>query len=106
MSEHQDVLLAVLARYAVFFDQSNSYLILYKVRCDERPGSCMNCIRRGLLCTGYTSGPLSRSMRTQLRSQRQDPNLTEAGLERKRLRESCKPCQSGKTKCSGGKQRV
>ncbi|KAH8799683.1 fungal-specific transcription factor domain-containing protein [Xylogone sp. PMI_703] len=63
----------------------------------------MNCARRGLSCGGYTSGPLSRSMRSQLRAQRQDIDLTEAGFERRRLRGSCKACRSGKTKCSGDK---
>lgn len=71
------------------------------MKCDEQPGACLNCERLGVECAGYSSGPLSKSMRTHLRNKRPDPNFTEAGLERKRLRESCKSCRTSKTRCSG-----
>ncbi|CZR58866.1 uncharacterized protein PAC_08758 [Phialocephala subalpina] len=72
-----------------------------KVKCDESPGACLNCGRLGVQCAGYSSGPLSKSIRSQLSAKRADPGLTEAGLERKRLRASCQPCRSSKTRCSG-----
>lgn len=62
---------------------------------------CSNCSRLGVQCAGYNSGPLSKSIRSQLSAKRADPGLTEAGLERKRLRESCQSCRSSKTRCSG-----
>ena len=40
-------------------------------------------------------------MRSQLRSHKDDRDLTEAGLKRRRLYASCQSCRSCKTKCSG-----
>ncbi|KAE8443607.1 hypothetical protein EG329_001540 [Mollisiaceae sp. DMI_Dod_QoI] len=72
-----------------------------KVKCDEHPGACLNCGRLGVDCAGYSSKPLSKSARSQLRAKKADHTLTEAGLERKRLRSSCRPCRKSKTRCSG-----
>ncbi|KFY17442.1 hypothetical protein V492_00691 [Pseudogymnoascus sp. VKM F-4246] len=72
-----------------------------KVKCDERPRSCMNCARRGLSCGGYSWGPTPKSNKVHLYAQ--TDLTTEAGLERRRLRGSCNSCRSCKTKCSGGK---
>lgn len=70
------------------------------MKCDERPRSCMNCARRGLSCGGYSWGPTPKLKGVQLHAQ---TDLTEAGLQRRRLRGSCNSCRSCKTKCSGGK---
>jgi hypothetical protein len=61
---------------------------------------CDNCERIGVSCPGYISGPLNRSERAQLRN-RNSRGITEAGIKRTRLFESCKVCRHAKTKCSG-----
>lgn len=60
----------------------------------------MNCARRGLSCGGYSWGPAPKLQRVHLHA---ETDLTEAGLERRRLRGSCNSCRSCKTKCSGDK---
>jgi hypothetical protein len=64
------------------------------VKCDERPGGCLNCQRLSLTCPSgpdpsQSSGPAGDTAQTQ------------AGLKRLRTYRSCKACRGSKTRCSG-----
>ncbi|KAH9209569.1 fungal-specific transcription factor domain-containing protein [Leptodontidium sp. 2 PMI_412] len=75
-----------------------------KVKCDERPGTCLNCDRLSISCSGY--GSQTGSRRLQSPGHTQAPNgLTKAGTARRRIHSSCGACRSSKTRCSGEKPR-
>lgn len=70
-----------------------------KIRCDERPGVCLNCERLGLPCTGAEQSPDHRPS-----DGREAYDSTVAtGLKRKRTFRSCIGCRASKTRCSGEK---
>ena len=65
-----------------------------QVKCDERPGICMNCSRLGLECSnpsasGEKALPVNPSSGT-----------TQAGTRRKRNAAPCSECRTAKAKCS------
>ncbi|KAK9776659.1 hypothetical protein SCAR479_06704 [Seiridium cardinale] len=65
-----------------------------KVKCDERPGGCLNCARLNLSC------PNARD-HAQTNDLSDDAAQTQAGLKRLRTFRSCQACRSSKTRCSG-----
>ena len=68
-----------------------------KVRCDERPGVCLNCEKLGLPCAG--AGPSSE--RSQPLAKPSSGGTVTAGVKRKRTFRSCIGCRASKTRCSG-----
>ncbi|KAI0132181.1 hypothetical protein BJ170DRAFT_234301 [Xylariales sp. AK1849] len=65
-----------------------------KVKCDERPGGCLNCAKLNLPCP-------NRPEYHKQHSPVEDASRTQAGLRRLRTYRSCKNCRSSKTRCSG-----
>jgi hypothetical protein len=71
------------------------------VKCDERPGSCINCEHLQLACsTDNSTYPQVHQIRHSPRSGRS--SLAASGMfKRKRTYRSCPECRSSKTKCTG-----
>lgn len=70
-----------------------------QVKCDERPGGCLNCARLNLACP---SGPDSLQPGAPAAvDDDDDAAQTQAGLRRLRTYRSCKACRGSKTRCSG-----
>lgn len=68
-----------------------------KIRCDERPGVCLNCEKLGLPCTGPAIAQSESG-----NSANNTPNaVVPTGLKRKRTFRSCTACRGTKTRCSG-----
>ncbi|RMD40903.1 hypothetical protein DV735_g4232, partial [Chaetothyriales sp. CBS 134920] len=71
---------------------------LRKIRCDRSPVTCNNCRRFGAQCSYSASGrPSNRRIVPSA-------GTTQAGLERRRVRQSCVACKQAKAKCSGGQE--
>jgi hypothetical protein len=78
-----------------------------RVKCDERQDSCTNCERLELKCPGY--GNLSSPRRPIDSVERPGcpyssssaSDITQAGIRRRRIRQSCNPCRAAKLKCNG-----
>lgn len=68
-----------------------------KIRCDERPGVCLNCEKLGLPC----SGPVIPSSESGHSSTNTTNTVVTTGLKRKRTFRSCTACRATKTRCSG-----
>ena len=72
------------------------------MKCDERPGTCLNCERLHLECQkvdGTTTTPTEpENMST---SQISNSPLGEVGVKRKRTFRSCTQCRASKARCSG-----
>lgn len=69
-----------------------------KIRCDERPGVCLNCEKLGLPCSGPIVQPTHRAQATTTDTSHP---LSTGGLKRKRTFRSCTACRATKTRCSG-----
>lgn len=70
------------------------------MKCDEKPGICLNCERLHLECQradGTTVTPTPR------KSSPEESHLGEVGVKRKRTFRSCAQCRASKARCSGQK---
>ncbi|KAF2023322.1 hypothetical protein EK21DRAFT_81204 [Setomelanomma holmii] len=65
-----------------------------KVKCDERPGGCLNCERLQLDCV--QNGQIASTVKRP--GTAVEPII---GIKRKRTFRSCVPCRESKVKCSG-----
>ncbi|RSL93700.1 hypothetical protein CEP52_013093 [Fusarium oligoseptatum] len=65
--------------------------IVLKVKCDERPGRCLNCERLDLTCVGHSHQSPTRDA----------PAGSTA--KKKRTYRSCNSCRIAKSKCDGGR---
>ena len=73
-----------------------------KIKCDESASICNNCSRVDLECARSTNESLPQSVRFELANRAQNsPKLTQAGLERRRIKRSCVTCKLAKKRCGG-----
>lgn len=74
------------------------------MKCDERPGVCLNCERLHLDCQRADGSRASPPAREQPKAS-QSPGLPpgDVGVKRKRTFRSCKHCRASKARCSGQK---
>lgn len=74
------------------------------MKCDERPGICLNCERLHLECQKVdgTSATPTKPEDTRA-SEVSDSPLGEVGVKRKRTFRSCAQCRASKARCSGGR---
>lgn len=68
-----------------------------KIRCDERPGVCLNCEKLGLPC----AGPATSQSESGNYTNEATSAIVPTGLKRKRTFRSCTACRGTKTRCSG-----
>jgi len=76
------------------------------VKCDERPGICLNCERLHLECQKVDGTSATPTKPEDIRApQVLDSLLGEDGVKRKRKRtfRSCAQCRASKARCSGGR---
>jgi len=74
------------------------------VKCDERPGTCLNCERLNLECQNADGTSATPTEPEDVRaSQVSDSSLGEVGVKRKRTFRSCTQCRASKARCSGGR---
>ncbi|KAH8671637.1 fungal-specific transcription factor domain-containing protein [Xylariales sp. PMI_506] len=72
-----------------------------KVRCDRKPELCGACSRLGLACS---FGSSSEAPDGNAHSSPSDqPQLTEAGFKRRRVKLACSQCRLYKARCSGSR---
>lgn len=67
-----------------------------QVKCDERPGGCLNCERLQLNCVQPTAEGAGSSVKEQA-----DHARALTGIKRKRTFRVCVPCRQSKIRCSG-----
>lgn len=72
------------------------------MKCDERPGICLNCERLHLECQ-RADGTKAASVEQSTSSQSPGISLGDVGVKRKRTFRSCAQCRSAKARCSGQK---
>ena len=70
------------------------------MRCDGRPGGCVNCERLQLVCVNYNSSSKSEHP-PQPQSSPTTTLHTKTRSKRKRTYRSCADCRASKTRCSG-----
>lgn len=72
------------------------------MKCDERPGTCLNCERLHLECQKVDGTSATPKEPENIRaSQVSDSPLGEVGVKRKRTFRSCTQCRASKARCSG-----
>lgn len=77
-----------------------------QVKCDERPGVCLNCERLHLECQradGSKAAPPAAVSEQLKSSQSPGTPLGDVGVKRKRTFRSCVHCRASKARCSGQK---
>lgn len=76
-----------------------------QVKCDERPGICLNCERLHLECQRADGSKAAPAAAELSKSSSYSPStpLGEVGIKRKRTFRSCVQCRASKARCSGQK---
>ena len=74
------------------------------MKCDERPGICLNCERLHLECQKVDGTSATPTKPDDAKaSQAPESPLGEVGVKRKRTFRSCAQCRASKARCSGGR---
>lgn len=73
-----------------------------KIKCDESSVVCNNCSRGNLECVRSSNQSLPQLARSELAIGAQNSKqLTQAGLQRRRIKRSCATCKVVKKRCGG-----